>query len=212
MMNVFRIKGDGVGKAEASDWQDLESAAAEVLQRVSSEPALRVVLYKILAFCEAARPFAEIEREILSFPEMKAALQSPQTLLSWLAQAGGIEPVAAEEEVPAWRTTPAGRTVVRSECPGNRLARLLAQNPVYRNVSLEILRSCVAPKTRDEIEAMLQGNPVLENPKVYASFFIEALEQAGGLEWDEKWRTTQAGKEVVNEEGSPDSPAKKLRS
>lgn len=190
---------------EKKEPRDLESRTAAVLRKVLAEPAYRTVLYKVLEFCEIARSFAAIEQEMLSYPEMKTALQSPRVLLSWLVESGGIEQVAPnieeekkKEKEPTWRTTEAGRNVVRIESPGNRLARLLAEEPVYRGVFQQVLRACVTPKSRGEIETTLKGNPVLENPKVYASFFIEKLEQAGGLEWSEKWRTTPIGKTFVN--------------
>lgn len=202
-MNLLQTKEDKIKSPETKEPQSLESMTATVLRKVAAESAYRAVLYKILEFCETARSFAVIEQEILSYPEMKTALQSPKVLLSWLVESGGIERIAlpAEEEKqeePTWRTTEAGKNVVRLESPGNRLARLFTQEPVYRDVFLQVLRACVAPKSRGEIEAMLKGNPILESPKVYASFFIEKLEQAGGLEWSEKWQTTPIGKTFMD--------------
>jgi hypothetical protein len=185
--------------SETNAPQDLESATARVLKRIASEPAYAAVLYKILASCETDRPAAAIEQEIRSYPEMRAAMQPPQVLLAWLVKAGGLEPVAEQETRPAWRTTPAGRNVVRMEWPGNRLAKRVAQVPGYRAVYHQVLRACLEPKTKGEIESLLRGNPALERPEVSPSYFIGELEKAGGLEWDRKWRTTQAGKEFVNE-------------
>jgi len=181
-----------------SDLQDLERATTKVLQRISVEPADKIVLHKVLTFCETARSYSQIWHEIRSFPEMTTALQPPQVLLKWLVQSGGIEQIAAEEQEPAWRTTPAGRNVVRIENPSNWLAQLLAREPIYKEIHLQVLQACVAPKTKGEIESMLRGIRVVDNSKVHASFFIEALERAGGLEWDEKWRTTQAGKNFIH--------------
>jgi ferredoxin len=82
-----------MGVIEKGKSQGLDNATAKVLQRVSAEPAYRVVLYKILAFCESARSYPEIWHEISAYSEMKTALHPPQALLSWLVQAGGIEQV-----------------------------------------------------------------------------------------------------------------------
>jgi hypothetical protein len=182
---------------EMRESQDLERATTKVLQRISAEPADKIVLCKILAFCESARSYPEIWHEVRAYPEMKTALQTPQVLLTWLVEAGGVEQVAAEEQEPTWRTTPAGRNVIRIEDPGDRLERLLAQDSVYREIFLQVLQLCIVPTSRSEIESMLNSHPLLENPKVYASYFVEALERARGLEWADKWRTTQAGKEFV---------------
>jgi len=179
--------------------QDLEGAAAKILQRISAEPADRAVLYKILEYCVTARSWADLERTILSFPEMKWAWQSLQTLLSWLMDAGGIEQIFAENGEPMWRTAPAGRDAVSMESCSKRLARLLDREAAYEDIYLQVLQACVSPKSRTEIESMLKGNPALENHEVYASYFIAVLEEAGGLEWDGKWKTTQAGKDFMRE-------------
>jgi hypothetical protein len=168
----------------------------KILERVSAEPAYRLVLYKILKFCATPRSAAEVEDEIRSFPEMKTAIHSPNVLLRWLEKVGGVERVAVGEE-ERWQTTEAGKKVVETQAPRMRLRELISQEPVYSDVYTQVLRFCEIPKTRTEIEELLQGNPVLENPKVYPTFFIQGLEAAGGLEWNGKWRTTEAGKGVA---------------
>ncbi|MCL2892869.1 hypothetical protein [Brenneria tiliae] len=189
---------------ETIESQDLNNAITRILQRISCEPAQRMVLYKMLSLCETARSAVEIEQALLSYPEMKVVLQPPSVLLAWLAQAGGVEQLAGEDSAPRWRTTPAGRHVVRREHPTARLTRLLAQEPVYRPLYLQVLQACVVPKTKSGIDAMLRDNPLFEHPKVYASYFIEALEQAGGLEWNDGWQTTRSGIKVIDENNYPD--------
>jgi hypothetical protein len=197
VVTVFGAKENEMSVIGTGEAQDLEGANTKILQKISAEPAYRAVLYKILAYCDPTRSYIDVEQTILSFPEMTVALQSPQILLSWLVESGGIEQIATEDGEAMWCTTPDGRNVVRSESYGNRLVRLLAQETIYRDICLQVLQSCVSPKSRIEIESMLRGNPVLEDSKVYASFFIEALEEAGGLEWDQKWKTTKAGKDFL---------------
>lgn len=182
---------------ETSELQDLEGTTAKILQRISVEPADKIALCKVLVFCESARSYSEIWNEVQSYPEMKVSLQTPQTLLKWLVEAGGIEQMAVEGSEPKWQTTLAGRNVVRIENPANRLDQLLTKDPVYRDVFAQVLQSCLVPRTRSEIESMLSRNALLESPKIYPSYFIETLEQAGGLAWDGNWRTTQAGREIV---------------
>jgi hypothetical protein len=178
--------------------QALEMVAAEILKRISKEPAYSVVLYKMLVYCETARSLDEIDRQVRSFPEMKTALQSPQVLLLWLVQAGGIEELPQEKQASKWQTTAAGESVVQAESPRHRIEHLLTADPAYSSVYREVLQACLAPKSRDEVESLLRGNPLLETPKIYPSFFLETLERAGGLEWDRKWQTTRAGKDFLN--------------
>ena len=90
-----------------------------------------------------------------------------------------------------------GKNAVSIERPEAKLNNLLAREPAYRDINLQILRSCLVPKETNEIESMLSANPVLEKPKVLASYFVGELEKAGGVEWDGKWRTTPAGRMLV---------------
>lgn len=193
-VNEEKIKASGT-----KEYQDLETATDKVLKRISAEPAYRIVFYKILENCESARSSSEVEQTILSFPEMKGAMHSPRLLLSWLEEAGGIELITAEKGngEGMWYTTPAGRNVIRKEGNDSCLGRLLAQEPLYQDIFLQVLKACLSPKSRMEIESMLNENPILEEPKVYPSFFIEKLEEARCLEWDEKWKITSTGKNFL---------------
>ncbi|CDX04471.1 hypothetical protein DesLBE_2241 [Desulfitobacterium sp. LBE] len=170
---------------------------AKILRRLSAEPAYSAILYKILVYCTPARLSSDVERTILSFPEMKGGLQSPLTLLGWLEEAGGIEQIPVNEQESMWSTTMAGRSVVETESYENRLVRLLDQETHYGDIYWQVLKACLSPKSRIEIESILSGTPVLENSGILPSFFIESLEKAGGLSWDKKWITTEAGKDLL---------------
>ena len=182
--------------------QSLEEAIAKVHQRIISEPAYRIVLYKMLAFCQVTHSTTDIAEEMLSYPEMNVSLQSSQILLSWLIECGGMEEVVVagmEEKDLMWRTTVAGKAVLDKYNSDDKLEELFIKEPTYRSVYLEVLSACVSPKTKSEIETMLLGNQILESPKVYANYFIETLENSGGLEWRDKWQTTRMGVHAMNE-------------
>lgn len=180
-----------------SNTQDLMEATAKILRRISAEPAYSAILYKILVYCHPARLSSDVERAVLSFPEMKGSLQAPATFLSWLEEEGGIEKIPVSEKETLWSTTMAGRRVVEAESYDNRLMRLFDREAHYRDIYLQVLRMCLSPKSRREIESALGGIPVLENPVVLPSFFIESLEKAGGLIWNERWVVTETGKELL---------------
>jgi hypothetical protein len=179
----------------------MENTEKKILDRIAGEPGYRLGFYKILKFCETPRSSAEVEEEIRSFPEMKTAMHSSTILMGWLEEVGGVERVVleeGEEEEERWQTTEAGRKVAEMEAPAKRLLELISKESVYSEAYMQVLSFCQTPRTRAEIEELLQGNPVMEKPKVYPTFFIQGLEEAGGLEWaDKHWRTTEAGKSVL---------------
>lgn len=193
---VKRVE-DLMDMIKASEAKDLEGAMTRVQDRITAEPSYRIALYKLLALCETPRSTAEVHQAMLAFPEMKTALHTPQMLLAWMVRAGGIEQVAPEKEESRWQTTEAGKMAAKRQGPGKRLAQFFAQEPAYGDVFRLVLEFCAAPKSKADIEALLKDHPAMENPKIYASFIVEGLEAAGGLEWDGHWRTTEAGKGVL---------------
>jgi len=72
----------------------------------------------------------------------------------------------------------------------------------FGNAFKEILKFCVTPRTKDEIEKYVENDleVTYEKYKVFAGYFIGALEASGGLRWDKesrKWVTTEVGKKAV---------------
>lgn len=180
-----------------------DDAEERIVKLLAGEPAYRSALYKILVFCETPRTPTEVDEAVRAFPEMKVPFLTPQTLLSWLVRAGAIAQVSlpqgeGQKEETGWQTTEAGRRAAQREEPGRRLRELLAEQARYREIYLQVLRFCEVPRTRVEVEKLLDGNPLMEEPKVYASYFLQNLEARGGVEWaDNRWRTTQAGKGLL---------------
>ena len=187
--------------SEARDVPDVNEVCGQILKGFGREPAHRAALRKMLVYCDTPRSLSEINETAGAFPEMRGAWQSPQVLMTWLVEAGGLEALAGKSEEPRWQTTEAGRLAVESENAQNRLETLLEEKDgKYRDVYLQILTACKSPKSRDEIEAMLKGNPALENPKIYASYFLQNLEKREAVVFKEKWETTESYSGVISEE------------
>lgn len=186
--------------------QNTEAAVATILQLFHAEPSCRAALYQTLVICQTEQPSAEVLLKVGALPEMKTALQTPQALLARMVKAGGIEHLKKQDEPEesktkkssTFRTTKAGNEVIARQSPSRCLQALLSEDAKYCSVYELVLKTCEVPKTREEIEAVLKENPLLEQPKIYASYFLEGLDKNGGLEWDEKWQTTQAGKAFLN--------------
>ncbi len=173
-------------------------ASEKIMGRVLAEPAYRWVIYKILKFCETPHPVSQVEEAMLSFPEMANAAHSWALLLSWLEQSGAIEKVAVGREEGRWQTTPAGRKVAQEESPDKQIMTLFSAEPACREIYIQVLNFCRTPRTRGDIEDLLDGDPRLEELGVRPIFFAERLEAAGGLEWIKRnWCTTQSGMQVL---------------
>jgi hypothetical protein len=76
-------------------------------------------------------------------------------------------------------------------------------DPTFGKTFKEILRFCTTPRTKDEIEKYVEKDlgVTYEKYKVFAGYFIGALEASGGLRWDKesrKWVATEVGKKAVS--------------
>lgn len=69
----------------------------------------------------------------------------------------------------------------------------------YGRIYKEILKFCIEPKTKDEIEKFVIESlkATYEKVKVWPAHFIWKLEKAGGLFWEGKWKTTEVGLKAV---------------
>ncbi|MDR1728996.1 MAG: hypothetical protein LBT74_13920 [Acidobacteriota bacterium] len=176
-----------------------EAASPEkIRERIAAEPAYRLLLPRLLAFCSEPRTAGDVREALLGRPEMRTAIHAPETLLSWMVEVGAI--AGRKEEGRAetlWETTEEGLEAVAGYDPAERLRRLLDEEPAYRDIYRRVLEFCAEGRALPEIEALLRAHPALENPKVYPAYLVDRLEFAGALEWTgDKWQTTATGKPV----------------
>lgn len=169
----------------------LEALVFQIQKRIAHEPSFKTILYKILFTCKNAKAFSVLEQEVLAYPEMKLPLQTPQVLLSWLKECEAICECVQEDASSLWQTTQAGECALEEEMKEDRIESLFVNDAHYTPVYKKVLEFCKVGKSRMEIESHLAQHPLLENPKIYASYFIDALEKAGGLVWESHWKTTQ---------------------
>lgn len=169
-----------------------ETLLLSIEERINAEPFYKSILYKMLSYCQESRTFESIKREVLSYPEMKTPLQSVQILLTWLLQCHAIEERHNNENGVMYTLSPEGAMVLKKELQADKLEALFCEDAVYKPVYIDVLTFCKKAKSRMEIESHLAQHPLLENPKLYASYFIDMLEKAGGLVWDNCWKTTQS--------------------
>lgn len=171
--------------------ETMASTVLGIQQRIAAEPAYQAVLYTMLSYCKEPKTFVALEAEILALPEMKVPLQTTQVLVSWLVGCGGMKEITRQDESSLWATTKSGVHAFEEEASEDKLEALFVNESAYKAIYVRVLNFCKEAKSRMEIEAHLANQPLLENPKIYANYFIETLEKAGGLVWNGAWKTTQ---------------------
>jgi hypothetical protein len=215
---------DGAELTEAVQ-ETFADKVAKVEKAVYRNPLHRELLYKVLEFCQQRRLLREVEDQIATFPEFGEAHQSQYILMTYLINDGGLETfeldeqgnvVTAEQKVGlsedeiddlvfdfAYQTTAAGLEVAKQMRPQSRLESLFDATPVYHDTYIEVLEYLRDKHSMAEVDTLLRGRDVLrtgrepdESP-MQASVFIDKLEKAGAIVWNEGWETTEEGREVL---------------
>jgi hypothetical protein len=184
--------------AQYADPEKTLKRPEEILKRIDAEPAYRLVLQRLLAFCYEPRSIREIHDELTYYPEMRASAHTPKMLLAWMIEIGAIAGHKKEDsETALWLTTEAGIEAIAGRDPAERLRRLLEEEPAYEDVYRKILEFCPEGRSLSDIENLLRAHPALQRPQIYPSYLVDRLEFAGALEWDGNWRATETGKAAL---------------
>ena len=124
------------------------------------------------------------------------------------ADAGQPE-VEAREVAPQlttyWLATDDGLTVLASHKEGHALEELLSsqsESP-YLEIYERVLAFCaVEPRKKPQIDALVDDDPLVQNPRRYSNHFIELLENREALSWhDGGWNATELGRRYLEEHG-----------
>ena len=100
-------------------------------------------------------------------------------------------------------TTPAGCAACELLAPEHRTLAAIYKVPERRATFVRLLDFCRTPPKLADINQLLADDPALApsqrtaGQKLHACYFIDRLEEAGGLVWDGSWVTTDAGKRAL---------------
>lgn len=122
---------------------------------------------------------------------------------------GTLEDIQRDESIPleadvvdSISLTQAGRDLAAAIDPDFTMRQLLSDRPHYRAVFARVLAACAAQSgaSREAVEAAVEAEGNVSSPegkRVYPQYFMDALETAGGIEWDGAWRATEAGRRAI---------------
>ena len=194
---------------------------AELFERM--EPH-REVLQAILERCsEAPRPFDEICKMIADLSVHHRSIYTPEGLCDLLERAGALRRVTDKgepfpEESPEPRVvvengveylepvelpelhyiaTDDARQVTAGSSPVLKLEKLFEEDGHYLPVYKRILEMCSQADgaAMPALDAAIVNDPLVQEPRCYASRFVSFLETAGALRWESGWHVTHVGLE-----------------
>ena len=81
---------------------------------------------------------------------------------------------------------------------GAKAQALLAKDavylPVYRAL-LEFAAEC--PRDKSAIDAVIDPHPLVQNPRLFAGYFLGELERIDAMEWADAWHVTERGLDLL---------------
>ncbi len=184
----------------------------------------RKTLKNILAATVSPIPNAELVDKIASWQMDNRSVYSSSNLCMMLVRAGAlrrltsdgqdyesVEKNAEPERVvidgveylkPAtmpvlyWAASPEGVAVVNADAPSDRLRRLFEDESVYRKIYRIVLEEAMKEygATQKVLGKLINGDPLVQKPRMYAMRFVDRLDEAGAVEWrNGAWHATATG-------------------
>lgn len=188
-------------------------------------PTLEKMLFNILDTCKEPVATQDLEAHIAKLKEHHHAIYTPATLCTLLEQAGALDKCTEDgtsladyvqeplkviidgaeywEVAPApviyWMLTPEGLAQLETYKPLERIDQCYTQEPQYAQIFTTVLELCarVGGSSIKQIGDVVDDEPIMQNPKRYAMYFIDKLEHAGAVEWQGSWIATAPGQEYL---------------
>ena len=180
------------------------------------------ILSAVRACGEEPRPLAEIIEFVDDEFPRETSVYSTGRLVQLLERAGAIECAREEPASPACKTAsspdadeaPGGGAQVQRNAPAlysatraglealaartgmAQMEEFLQEEPRYIPVYKRILTMCTVEEGRlvQEVNAVVNKDPVCEDPRRYSTYFLRRLEGVGAIRYSDAWRTTDYGK------------------
>jgi hypothetical protein len=108
--------------------------------------------------------------------------------------------VVTKRSEGTWVSTAAALGILDAIDPMSNLRALLSEEEEYTEIYLRILKYCAgAPRSKSELNDLVDDDPLLQKPRRYSGFFIDRLSESGALEWKPRWATTSVGMALLGE-------------
>ncbi|MCI8367654.1 MAG: hypothetical protein HFJ66_08715 [Eggerthellaceae bacterium] len=175
-----------------------------IRESVERHPRHRELCYLIMAYVKEhpGASYAEVEKYLGEQPQFASSLQSERILIAIMERAGAIE--SDGSDAGSLNLTDPGSQFEASFTPEARMKALIDGADADQVEAYEyILKACAEKKQTfadlEEAVKQMAAVRVKENGQmaIYPSTYIDRLEKAAGLRWEQGWVTTDAGKAYV---------------
>lgn len=209
------------GVFDASNYEDPTDAIRALLEK---NPGRRPVYLSIIELCETGCTSSELTLSVDTMQAENQSVYGPMTLCHALERAGALE-IDRGEEIkdsastgdantgdsgylvvdsqvdPIWTSTKSGIRVLKDERGGRAYKQLFEVDGDYLFMYQEVLEFLSeSPRTKAEIDALVDDDPRVQSPRRYSNHFIEYLESADALVWkNRQWTITPLGQVALED-------------
>jgi hypothetical protein len=99
-----------------------------------------------------------------------------------------------------WKTSKDGEDVVNANKPLENMKAIIIDEPQYRHIYKIVLEQAASENgaTEKSLAPLVNDDPALQKPRMYAPRFIDKLSENSSVAWSERaWRITDTGKAVL---------------
>ena len=211
---------------QSTEQMAAQPAAVRIATLFDNMQPSRKLLLLVMERCLEPQSNEAIVEIITDYMRNAKSIFTPELILHHLHRAGALERLTEEgddyEELDLepktvvidgveylestmppeiwWHTTPEGAEMVEGNRPADRLTGLIDSEPQYRTIFTTVLEYAARPEGTSEKELgnLLNNEPVLQKPRMYAQRFIGKLNECEALVWqDKRWRITDLGREAL---------------
>jgi len=197
---------------------------AELFERMLPHKA---ILQGVLRLCaDAPVSCANVHAKIAELSKLHRSVYGPEGFCDLLERSGALQKVTAEGEafpqenpeprvvvedgveylepveMPElhYRTTPDGAAALAADSPVGKIEALFEREARYLPVYKRILQMCAEDggATMPAMDAAILHDPLVQEPRYYATRFVSNLESAGAVSWAPGWHITEAGRAGLN--------------
>lgn len=151
----------------------------------------------------AARQDAEPREEAVEGDPADAVQAADEEVDAVTVEFDEEEMVGAEPPCRRYLASPEALSVVAADDPCGVFASFLADNMVYAPIFERILVACDEEGgcVKKRIDALVDTDPLCQNPRRFSGYFVDKLEEAGAIEFLNGWHTTDTGRAMLEPGG-----------
>lgn len=194
------------------------TAEERIEKLLAGIPGQTLRLLRAVQTCAEPKTFSEIDADLQEAFPVEVSVYGSAQIVELLERAGALEEQVTEEDsapesfepagdylvvTPAkprtYLATAAGLAAVEARSGEHVVREALLKEPQYVPLYRTILEmtSEEGGCATKELDVVIDNDPLCEEPRRFCGYFLDRLEEAGAVQWNNAWVATKLGREVL---------------